>query len=73
MTKNLHLRIAILETGRRERELAKRAGMSQTKFSNIKRGYSEPTEDDKKALARVLKRTVAELFPPKSTEERQAS
>lgn len=60
---NLTLKFAIIETGRTQREIAQRAGMSELRLSQIVTGRIPPTVEDKRALAKTLRRTQASLFP----------
>jgi len=62
---------AIFDSGQSQRAIAKKAGIEESKFSKIVNGWREASEDEKKRIARVLKRTVADLFPV--TEEAKAS
>lgn len=64
MPKNRALINAILDREKTHIVIAKRAGIHQTRFSRIVNGHDEPSEDEKKALARVLRRPVDDLFPP---------
>jgi len=60
--KNLPLKIAIVESGRSQLEVAKLADMHASWLSLIVNGHREPSEAERKALARILKRKPAELF-----------
>jgi transcriptional regulator with XRE-family HTH domain len=40
--------------------------ITQTRVSNIENGYDEPTEQEKRLLAKVLKTPVQDIFPPDS-------
>ena len=44
-------------------EISHEIGISQAKLSRIERGYIVPSEEEKEALAKVLKMKVKELFP----------
>ena len=44
-------------------ELAKAADLHENKLSYIVNGHTEPSDAERKALARILKRRVAALFP----------
>ena len=56
------LKIAILESNRTQRILARETGMAESRLSDIVRGWVDPREDEKEALARVLNQPVAVLF-----------
>ncbi len=61
--KNLALKIAILKSGREQRAVAQAAGLHETQLSHLVAGRREPTDAERKALARVLKTRVADLVP----------
>jgi len=63
MPKNLALKIAIIESGRSQVDIAKEVGLHDTKLSFIVNGHREASPAERKALARVLKRKQADLFP----------
>jgi len=63
MPKNLALKIAILQSGLSQVEVAKAIDMHDTKLSFIVNGHREPSDAERKALARILKRKVAQIFP----------
>ena len=59
----LGLKIAILAAGKTQRQTAKRAKLlSENRPSEIVRGWADPRDDEKEALARVLNQSVAVLF-----------
>jgi transcriptional regulator with XRE-family HTH domain len=49
------LRVLRAERGLRQRDLARRIGLSQGTYSLIESGDRPPTDEDRAALARVLK------------------
>lgn len=57
------LRTAIFNSGQRQIAIAKRAGMHESRLSKIAHGYLAASDDEKKTLARILRRPVEELFP----------
>ncbi len=59
---NLTLKIAVIERRITQREVAKRAGIGEVRLSMIVRG-ADPTDDEKRAIAKVLKRQSSDLFP----------
>lgn len=60
---NKALKIAIIEADTTQAEVAKRAGLQRPKLSNIIHEYDAPTPEQKKAIAKILKRKVEDLFP----------
>lgn len=67
---NFKLNQTILETGIKKRFIAARAGMAQDRLSRIIHRYSEPSDDEKKALARVLNVPISEIFPTESSSKK---
>lgn len=63
MPKNLALKIAIIESGRSQIETAHAAGLHESQLSHLVNGHRVPSDAERKALARVLKRKPAQLFP----------
>jgi len=61
--KNIALKIAIIEREITQREAARRAGIPEVRLSLFVRGLDRPSEDEEKALAKVLRRERADLFP----------
>lgn len=60
---NTRLKIAIIESGRRGYEIAHQLNWHPTKVSQIVIGAHRPNSDEKRQLANVLEKTVANLFP----------
>jgi len=60
---NLTLKIAILESGLSQQEVAKAIGIHESRMSQIVNGWRESTDAERKALARLLKRKATDLFP----------
>jgi transcriptional regulator with XRE-family HTH domain len=60
--KNLALKIAIVESGLSQVDVAVAADIHESKLSTIVNGRREASAAEQKALARVLKRKVTELF-----------
>lgn len=60
---NRDLKHAIQSTGRKQYFVAQQAGMSDVRLSRIINGHAEPTPGEQKALAKILQRPVAALFP----------
>jgi transcriptional regulator with XRE-family HTH domain len=63
MPKNLALKIAIIESGLSQVDIAKAAELHESRLSQIVNGRREPTDAEQKVLARVLRRKAALLFP----------
>jgi transcriptional regulator with XRE-family HTH domain len=61
--KNLALKIAILESGKSQVDVAEAADIHETKMSNIVNGRREPSDAERRAIARILKRKPGDLFP----------
>ncbi len=61
------LKLTLLERGEHQYEIAARVGVSETRMSRIVRGRLEPTEAERKALARALGVAESELFPKTSS------
>ena len=57
------LRRAIFESGLSQRWIAKQADIEESLFSKYVNGWREPDADQKKRIARVMKRRVADVFP----------
>jgi transcriptional regulator with XRE-family HTH domain len=63
MPKNLALKIAILESGFSQLEVAKAADIPESRLSHLVNGHREPSDAEARILARVLKRKPKQLFP----------
>ena len=63
MAFNLALKVALIESRKKQIDVAQRAGIHETKFSKIVNGYRVPSADEKRAIARILRRPIQELFP----------
>jgi hypothetical protein len=57
------LKVAVVNSAKTQRYWARRAGMSDKKFSNLATGWARPTEWERRTLARLLSVPVEELFP----------
>lgn len=60
---NLALKMAVHASGKTQKRIAKLARMTEPRLSLIVRGHEEATADERKVLARVLDRSIEELFP----------
>lgn len=63
MAVNTTLKVAFIETGRKQIEVAADIAMDVTKLSKIVNGHLDPTPEEAKAIAKALRRSVAHLFP----------
>ena len=59
---NVALRVAIAATGRTQKDVARRAAINQWRLSRIVRNDVTPTPKERARLARILGKTVQELF-----------
>ena len=55
------LRVLRAENDLTQIETARRAKMPETRYWRIENGYDEPSDDDRRALAKVLRVTESEL------------
>lgn len=68
---NKALRIAIIESGLRQYDIARRIGVGEARMSGFVHGRFEPTADERKLLARVLRKSrkeIDDMFPSSSHE-----
>jgi transcriptional regulator with XRE-family HTH domain len=63
MALNTALKLAILKSGRTQFEIAKAAGLHYSVLSLLVRGHRDPTEEQQRALSKILRRPAADLFP----------
>lgn len=63
MSKNVALKVAIVESGLSQIEIAKALDVHESRLSHIINGHRTPNDTERKALARVLKRKPSQLFP----------
>jgi transcriptional regulator with XRE-family HTH domain len=71
---NVSLKLAILAdhsrgTGRLQKDIAREALMTPETLSRAVNGRKELSKDERKRLAKVLNRTVEELFPQDAPPE----
>ena len=59
---NFGLKKEILETGLKQGFIAKQTGINQVRFSRIIHMSVEPSDDEKRAIARILNKPVRQLF-----------
>jgi transcriptional regulator with XRE-family HTH domain len=60
---NAALKTAIKDQGKVQGFLARQIGIDPTRLSKIINGHLEATPDEKKLLAKALKKSVDHLFP----------
>lgn len=65
---NKALRIAIIERELTQTEVARRIGVDDARMSGFVHGRHEPTERQKKRIARLLRKTVEDIFPADAGE-----
>ena len=58
----LALKIAILASGKSQRQTAAAAGLSENRLSEIVRGWADPRDDERESLARILSQPAPALF-----------
>lgn len=68
---NLALKLAVLQSGRTQRQIATLAGIDETRLSRIISQQVRPWPDECRDLARVLRRPVLDLFPGVQTQPRR--
>ena len=65
---NRALKHAIVDSGRTQRAIARQTRIDETLLSRYVNGWDDPDERDRKQLAKVLKKTEAELFGGSASE-----
>lgn len=60
---NLALKMAIVASGTPQHAIARKTGISETILSRIVQGRREPTQEQRRSLARALGRREEDLFP----------
>jgi transcriptional regulator with XRE-family HTH domain len=60
---NMALKIAILESGKTQDEVARLTGIDASLVSKIVRGYRPATDVEREKLSKLLKKRVDHLFP----------
>jgi len=68
MPKNIALKIAIVESGLSQVDIAEAADLHESRLSHIVNGRRDANDAERKVLARVLKRRVTQLFPERPEE-----
>lgn len=64
VTPRATLRDAIFRSGRSQIEIARQVGIHESRLSKIVRGWLEANDEERQILARALRTTEDELFPP---------
>jgi hypothetical protein len=59
----VELQTAIFESGLMKVAICSRSGLHPWRLSRIIHGVADPTDDEKRALAKVLRVSVKSLFP----------
>lgn len=57
-----NLKFSIINLGQPQYAIAAKCGISETRLSRLVRGRADPTEEERRALARVLRAPEARLF-----------
>lgn len=60
---NVTLKMAIVESGLKQKQIAAMAGISEPVLSKVIRGKDSPKLDQARAISRLVKRPLDELFP----------
>lgn len=60
---NMALKLAIVRSGKSQREIAQFAGIGEVRLSGFVQRRLKPSDDEKARLARILGRRVERLFP----------
>lgn len=63
MAMNTALKVAFVETGKKQIVVASQLGIHDSRLSKIINGHIEPTDTEKRALSKALRRPVGDLFP----------
>jgi len=62
------LKVAIVVSGQSQREIAAQAPITENRLSEIVCGWIVPRDDEKAAIARVLKQPINALFEDSTVE-----
>jgi transcriptional regulator with XRE-family HTH domain len=60
---NVALKVALIATGKKQKQIAKRVKISEPRLSTIVRGHDDPTEAERARLSEFLGKPISELFP----------
>jgi transcriptional regulator with XRE-family HTH domain len=72
MAPNSTLKTVLFSSGTTQLTVAQRTGIHESRLSKIIRGHVEPSETERKLIARVLRKPILELFPHPLSSEAQA-
>ena len=64
------LKIAILESGFKQKFVAQRAGLTENRLACAVIGRLELTPDEQKRVAKILAKPISKLFPEKTDDDR---
>jgi len=62
MALNTALKLAILTSGKTQTTIAREIDITESRLSRIVHGHEEATDDEKKLIAKAVRRPKAELF-----------
>ena len=62
------LKVAILDAGKSQRQIAAECGIHENRISSIVRGWIEPRDTEREAIAAALGKSIDELFDPPTNE-----
>lgn len=68
----LNLKIAIVASGKSQRQIAAACDIPENRFSSIVRGWIYPREIEREAIAAALGKPADELFEAQADERHQA-
>jgi len=68
VSRNIPLKVACIESGKDQREIAELARIHHTRLSQIISNRVTPTESEQLRIAGVLQRSVDSLFPSTDSE-----
>ena len=71
LTPNIALKVAIVQSGQKQRVIAQRSRIPEIRLSHFVTGRLEPTHMECARLAKILGRSITDLFP--LTDEECAS
>jgi transcriptional regulator with XRE-family HTH domain len=60
---NLSLKVALIQAGKRQIDLARQTGLGESTISRIINSYRTPTDAEKEKIARALRCEVQVLWP----------
>jgi transcriptional regulator with XRE-family HTH domain len=71
MAPNTALKTVLFESRTTQQTVSQKTGIHESRLSKIIRGHVEASETEQKLIAKAIRKSVAELFPP--NEEAVAS